>query len=74
MNLKEGQHKYALYPVWILNTIWNGQSYVFAMNGQSGKFVGDLPVDKAECRRQRIKWTAIISAVLYVFALIFLVL
>lgn len=74
VNLKEGQHKYALYPVWILNTIWNGKSYTFAMNGQTGKFVGDLPIDKAECKKQRIKWTAIISAVLYVFALIFLVL
>lgn len=74
VNLKEGQHKYALYPVWILNTTWNGQSYTFAMNGQSGKFVGDLPVDKTELKKQRLKWTAIISAVLYVFALIFLVL
>lgn len=36
---------YALLPVWILNTTWNGEKYVFAMNGQTGKFVGDLPVD-----------------------------
>lgn len=41
-----GRHKYALYPVWILNTTWNGNKYTFAMNGQTGKFVGDLPVDK----------------------------
>ncbi len=36
-------HKYALYPVWILNTVWNGNKYVFAMNGQTGKLVGDVP-------------------------------
>ena len=34
---------YALYPVYILNTSWNGNNYLFAMNGQSGKFVGNLP-------------------------------
>ncbi len=37
---------YALLPVWILNTTWNGQKYTFAMNGQTGKFVGNLPMDK----------------------------
>lgn len=38
--------KYALYPVYILNTTWNKNKYIFAMNGQTGKFVGDLPVSK----------------------------
>jgi hypothetical protein len=33
--------------VWILNTTWNGQKFVFAMNGQTGKFVGNLPCDKS---------------------------
>lgn len=44
--LSSGKAKYALYPVWILNTTWNGEKYTFAMNGQTGKFVGDLPMDK----------------------------
>jgi len=46
IQLSKGKAMYALYPVWILNTTWNGQKYTFAMNGQTGKFVGDLPVDK----------------------------
>ncbi len=37
--------KYALFPVWIQQTSWNDKSYVFAMNGQTGKFVGSVPVD-----------------------------
>lgn len=37
---------YALYPVWILNTTWQGNKYTFAMNGQTGKLVGDVPVNK----------------------------
>ena len=46
VNLQNGKAKYALYPVWLLNTTWNGNKYTFAMNGQTGKFVGNLPVDK----------------------------
>ncbi len=34
----------ALLPVWLLNTRWNGKTYLFAMNGQTGKMVGDLPI------------------------------
>ena len=35
---------YALLPVWMLSTRWNGKNFIFAMNGQTGKFIGDLPV------------------------------
>lgn len=52
-----GKAKYALYPVWLLNTTWNGNKYTFAMNGQTGKFVGDLPVDKAAATR----WTLVLA-------------
>jgi len=33
-------------PVWFLATSWNKENYLFAMNGQTGKLVGDLPLDK----------------------------
>ena len=46
IRLKNSHAKYALLPVWILNTQWQGQKYTFAMNGQTGKMVGDLPMDK----------------------------
>lgn len=51
VNLRNGAAKYALYPVWLLTTAWNGQNYTFAMNGQTGKVVGDLPLDKAACKK-----------------------
>ena len=38
------QVKYALMPVWLLSTKWNDQNFLFAMNGQTGKLIGDLPV------------------------------
>lgn len=41
----EGEEtKYAMLPVWLLVTKWNDRTYKFAMNGQTGKMVGDLPV------------------------------
>ena len=36
---------YALLPVWMLTTKWRDKNYLFAMNGQTGKFVGELPTD-----------------------------
>ena len=47
IRLSNGKAKYALYPVWLLNTSWRGKKYTFAMNGQTGKLVGDLPLDKS---------------------------
>lgn len=46
-NLSRGKVHYALMPVWMLNTKWNGKNYLFAMNGQTGKLVGDLPVSRS---------------------------
>jgi predicted RNA-binding Zn-ribbon protein involved in translation (DUF1610 family) len=40
-----GTVHYALLPVWMLNTKYNGQMYTFALNGHSGKLIGKLPVD-----------------------------
>ena len=68
--LNNGRARYALLPVWILNTQWNGQKFTFAINGQTGKIVGDLPMDKGA----RNKWvygiTGAVSAA--VFALSYL--
>jgi len=36
---------YVMYPVWLLNTQWEDKKFTFAMNGQTGKMVGNLPAD-----------------------------
>jgi len=48
IDLKKGDARYALMPVWLLSTKWQGNNYLFAMNGQTGKLIGDLPVDKGK--------------------------
>ena len=44
IQLSNTKTTYALYPVWILNSKWRDKSYRFAVNGQTGKVAGDLPV------------------------------
>ena len=46
IDLKSGAVKYALLPVWLLSTKWKEKTFLFAMNGQTGKLIGDLPVDR----------------------------
>lgn len=38
--------EYAMLPVWLLSTNWNGKNFLFAINGQTGKMTGNLPIDK----------------------------
>lgn len=39
------KYEYALLPVWMLNTFVDGKAHTFAMNGESGKMTGDVPID-----------------------------
>lgn len=63
IRLHNSNAKYALYPVWMLNTKYKDKTYTFAMNGQSGKMVGNLPIDKKKFARWLFGLTGIISAV-----------
>lgn len=59
VRLARGTSRYALYPVWLLNTTWRDSRYTFAMNGQTGRFVGDLPCDSGLAA----KWTLGVGAI-----------
>lgn len=73
INLNNGVAKYALYPIWILTTTWNGEKYTFAMNGQTGKMVGDLPMDSSIYRSYLLGITAAVTLViLAIFFIIWL--
>lgn len=63
--LHGGKAKYALYPVWLLSTQWQGQNFLFAMNGQTGKFVGDLPLDRGAALKWTLGLTAALGAAAY---------
>lgn len=65
VDIEEGKAKYALYPVWMLSATYKGKPYTFAMNGQTGKFAGDLPIDEGALWKYFGKCTAIIGAIIY---------
>ena len=69
IHLKRTGVHYALLPVWMLNTRWNGKNYMFAMNGQTGRMVGDLPVDRKRFwglfAAVAAPMTAVLTALLY---------
>ena len=50
--------KYVLMPVWILNTRYRNKLYTFAMNGQTGKMTGTLPI----CPKRTALWVAGLAA------------
>ena len=70
IRLENGKAKYALYPVWLLNTTWNGEKYTFAMNGQTGKLVGTLPVDRGAARKWTLGLTALCGVASYAIVLL----
>ena len=50
--------RYVLLPVWILNTKYKDKINTFAMNGQTGKITGTLPI----CPKRTALWFAGITA------------
>ena len=48
MNLLDSKLKYVLLPVYLLNITYSGKNYRFAINGQTGKVVGELPISKVK--------------------------
>ena len=65
LRVEKGDVHYAMLPVWMLATKWNNQSFLFAMNGQSGRLVGDLPVDKKKYWGMFAGITAILAALMF---------
>ncbi len=63
--INRGAVHYALLPVWILKTKWHDKDYLFAMNGQTGKLIGDLPVSKGRFFGFFAGLTAVLGAVFY---------
>lgn len=48
ISVHPGRVRYALMPVWMLSSKWKDKTFLFAMNGQTGKLIGDLPIDKGK--------------------------
>ena len=68
VEIKKLSDDHILLPVWMVNIDYKDKKYTFAMNGQTGEMVGNIPVDMAKA--------VIIAVVLFVvcFVITFLIL
>ena len=71
IRLENNSCHYALLPVWLLNTTYQGKLYPFAMNGQTGKLVGDLPLGKKEYWIRYLISAGVAAVVIFLISLLF---
>ena len=48
LETKETNRDYAMLPVWMVNVKYKNKMHIFAMNAQTGKFIGNIPLDKGK--------------------------
>lgn len=61
---------YVLLPVWVLNIKYKDKIYHFALNGQTGKMVGEIPVDKKKLCKLIFLCFSIISFILCILVFV----
>ncbi|MDR2150479.1 MAG: hypothetical protein LBO67_06630 [Spirochaetaceae bacterium] len=61
--VQQGVLRYALVPVWLLTTVYKGRHYYLALNGQTGKLAGALPLSWARF------WAVLCGLGMSIFAL-----
>ncbi len=64
--------EYSLMPVWLLSRCYKGEYYYFAMNAQTGKVCGKLPIDEAALRRYTKRVGLTIGLVLFILCFVLL--
>lgn len=50
-NARITDEEYCAFPIWLMHYTWHGEDLLFAVNGQTGECVGNLPVDKKKRSR-----------------------
>ncbi len=61
IRLSDAKAEYAMLPVWMMSTSYGGKVYPLAVNGQSGKMIGSLPIDQGKY----YKYFAIAAAICF---------
>lgn len=65
-NVTEGGRSSCMLPVWLMHCSWSGNQMLFAVNGETGKCVGDLPIDKGR-RLMTVAATLVVALLLALF-------
>ena len=68
LNCQKKETLYVLLPVWMVNIKYEDKYYTFAMNGQTAKFVGNVPIDK----KKKALYTILILGALVICSFLFI--
>lgn len=71
IQLKNPKAQYVLCPMWLLTVNYQGKDYLFAVNGQTGKIAGNMPVDEKAASDHRLGYTLAIGGVMALISLFF---
>ena len=66
VNFTKEESDYVLLPVWMVNVKYNGKMYPFAMNGQTGKMIGDIPWSKGKA----FMWFGIVFVIAFILLML----
>lgn len=66
LSIKKEKSNYILLPVFMVSIKYRDKMYIFAMNGQTGKIVGELPLGIKET----IIWSVVVFLLCFVFFLL----
>ena len=70
MKMVDAGVQYVLLPVYLLHCEYGGKKYQYAINGQTGKIVGELPISNAKAWGFFAKAFAIAGAIAFAIAVI----
>lgn len=62
MNITKTGYNYLMLPVWMVSVNYKGKGYIFAMNGQTGKIVGNIPIGVKES----VLWSILLFVVFFI--------
>ena len=66
ISLHNDNCEYVMLPVYMVNVKYKDKFYIFAMNGESGEFVGNIPLDK----KKAVIMSILLFIIIFVFILV----
>ena len=71
IHLENPKAQYVLCPMWLLTVRHEEQTYLFAVNGQTGRIAGNMPVDEKAASNHRLGYTLAIGGMMSLLSLLF---
>ncbi len=65
-NVEQLRWSYVLLPVWFMTFHYKGKVWEYAINGQSGKISGELPIDEKKLRRHYLFILTLVTLIVFV--------